>query len=87
VEEILNKGTTDKGKRQVSLESQVKMWPMPRTSDFKGSGPVGSKRHAHMEEQDYLCAVVGPTKASGSLNPAWVEWLMGYPNEWTDLKA
>ena len=23
---------------------------------------------------------------SGSLNPAWVEWLMGYPVGWTDLK-
>ena len=22
----------------------------------------------------------------GSLNPEWVEWLMGYPKGWTDLK-
>jgi hypothetical protein len=22
----------------------------------------------------------------GSLNPTWVEWLMGYPEGWTDLK-
>jgi len=25
-------------------------------------------------------------EGSGSLNPAWVEWLMGYPAEWTDLE-
>src|SRR5262245_59852684 len=29
-EEILNRGTTERGKRQVSLESQVKMWPTPQ---------------------------------------------------------
>jgi DNA (cytosine-5)-methyltransferase 1 len=22
----------------------------------------------------------------GKLNPTWVEWLMGWPLEWTDLK-
>jgi len=25
-------------------------------------------------------------KVSGSLNPTWVEWLMGFPIEWTELK-
>jgi DNA (cytosine-5)-methyltransferase 1 len=24
--------------------------------------------------------------ATGKLNPTWVEWLMGYPEGWTDLK-
>jgi DNA (cytosine-5)-methyltransferase 1 len=27
-----------------------------------------------------------PEFASGQLNPTWVEWLMGWPLEWTDLK-
>ena len=26
-----------------------------------------------------------PTLASGKLNPTWVEWLMGFPEGWTDL--
>jgi len=26
------------------------------------------------------------TKAGGQLNPEWVEWLMGWPLGWTDLK-
>ena len=26
-----------------------------------------------------------PTPSSGSLNPTWVEWLMGFPTGWTDL--
>jgi len=28
----------------------------------------------------------GLPPASGSLNPQWVEWLMGFPEGWTDLK-
>jgi hypothetical protein len=27
------------------------------------------------------------TQIGGSLNPTWVEWLMGFPTEWTDLPA
>jgi hypothetical protein len=26
------------------------------------------------------------THAGGKLNPMWVEWLMGWPLAWTDLK-
>ena len=26
-------------------------------------------------------------EAGGQLNPQWVEWLMGYPEGWTDLEA
>ena len=26
-------------------------------------------------------------KGGGTLNPTWVEWLMGYPSGWTDLNA
>lgn len=75
------------GQGGIGLQEAVQMWPTPRKSDYKGSGPVGSKSHIHMEDRDYLCAVVGPTKKSGSLNPAWVEeWLMGYPKGWSDLK-
>ena len=70
----------------VGLGRLVQMWPTPRVSDYKGSGPVGSKSHKHMSDKDYLCAKVNPTKAGGQLNPTWVEWLMGWPIGWTDLK-
>jgi hypothetical protein len=26
------------------------------------------------------------SEGSGSLNPTWVEWLMGFPLGWTDLE-
>jgi len=27
-----------------------------------------------------------PSVVGGQLNPMWVEWLMGFPTGWTDLK-
>ena len=80
-------GAGEHGEGGDNLQTQVKMWPSPRLNDWKGSGPVGSKSHTHMEDRDYLCAAVGPTKASGSLNPAWVEWLMGLPNRVDRLRG
>jgi hypothetical protein len=29
---------------------------------------------------------MGAIPAGGKLNPTWVEWLMGWPLGWTDLK-
>ena len=64
-----------------------KNWPTPRASEWKDCGPVGSKSHTHMLERKYLCAEVKEEdKPTGKLNPTWVEWLMGYPEGWTDLK-
>ena len=82
---------------QINLISAVKdaehpdpvhMWPTPRARDYK-DGPsippsVIEGRRSHnlgtkVQESTQ-------TKGSGSLNPTWVEWLMGYPKGWTDLK-
>ncbi len=61
--------------------------PTPRASDYKDSGPVGSKSHRHMLKKDYLCAVVkSPDMPLGMLNPQWLEWFMGYPIGHTELK-
>jgi len=58
----------------------------PRASDAKGLGPIGSKSHSHMLEKGLLCAQTATIETGGSLNPTWVEWLMGWPLGWTDLK-
>jgi len=64
----------------------VKMWPTPRASEWKGTGPIGSKSHEYRLQKGYLDATVQErSQTSGSLNPDWVEWLMGYPEGWTDL--
>ena len=75
-----------KGGGSRDLRQDVKMWPTPRASEWKGTGPLGSKSHNHRLEKGYLDATVQERgQVSGSLNPAWVEWLMGYPEGWTDL--
>jgi len=44
----------------VALEEEAKRkkWPTPRESEWKGTGPVGSKSHKHMDDRNYLCAKV-----------------------------
>ena len=67
-----------------TLETAVKMWPTPRASEWKDTGPVGSKSHTHMDKRDYLCAKVkDPEQPKGALDPQFVEWLMGYPKDYT----
>jgi hypothetical protein len=61
----------------LSLPTMVAMWPTPTTQDASNNGgPSQLDRNTPP-----LNAVAG-----GSLNPTWVEWLMGYPEGWTDLE-
>jgi hypothetical protein len=65
-----------------------RMWPTPRASEYKDSGPVGSKSHSHMDARQYLCAKAkDPGRPSGCLSPMWTEWLMGYPIGWGELEG
>ena len=59
----------------MTLPDAVRMWPTPTKSDGCG-GPGRSGRDGGMNLR---------TAAGGSLNPTWVEWLMGWPLGWTDL--
>jgi hypothetical protein len=34
------------------------LWPTPRASEWKGTGPIGSKSHAHRLAKGYLDATV-----------------------------
>jgi|TARA_R100001086_G_scaffold232093_1_gene153087 hypothetical protein len=67
--------------------NHMETFPTPRASEYKDCGAVGSKSQIHMDKRSYLCAKVkDPQQPSGKLNPTWVEWLMGYPKGWTELK-
>ena len=68
--DILAKGNTAKGKRQVGLENMAKLFPTPDAHCWKG-GAANQRK----------------SQLNGSLNPEWVEWLMGYPAGWTALEA
>ena len=70
---------------QVTLNRAVKLWPTPTAHNAKeGAFPADYTRNTQT-----LCATAteseGKPHSSGSLNPQWVEWLMGYPSGWTDL--
>ena len=58
-------------------------WPTPRTAGMCGG--TGSwellNKNTTPEEAKQMGAGNG-----GKLNPTWVEWLMGWPLGWTDLK-
>jgi len=80
-------GKTVGTKRGTTLGGAVRMWPTPRASEWKGTGPLGSKSHKHRLTKGYLDATVQEAdQVTGQLNPTWVEWLMGFPTGWTDLK-
>jgi hypothetical protein len=84
----------DGRKRQVGLEHQVRMterglWPTPAASAAsqghthydgkRGQSLVGAARG-----QQWAAEVEAMELIAGQLNPRWVEWLMGYPDGWTD---
>lgn len=67
---------------------QIGLWPTPRASEWKGTGPLGSKSQEYRLDRHYLDATVQDAEQeSGPLNPDWVEWLMGFPIGWTDLEV
>ncbi len=62
---------------------RMQNWPTPRTAGMCGG--TGSwellNKNTTREEARLMGAGNG-----GKLNPMWVEWLMGWPLGWTDLK-
>jgi hypothetical protein len=70
-----------------SLTDQVRLWPTPAARDYKGARkPETMEKTGRNAETNSLPDSVEFREASGRLNPTWVEWLMGYPSGWTDLK-
>ena len=65
------------------LATAVKTWPTPKCQDSRaalwdrGKSNLGEVVHGGIETL--------PTKTA-RLNPAWVEWLMGWPIGWSGLK-
>lgn len=61
-------------------------WPTPVASMSKGSSPASlTRKTGASHENDRLDHAVMASDG-GQLNPTWVEWLMGWPLEWTALE-
>ena len=77
------------------IPSSKTTWPTPTARDWKDSVTkvppcAGVTRgmtltNKVVREQDPKDPI--KSKAGGTLNPMWVEWLMGYPIGWTDSSA
>lgn len=64
----------------------ARSWPTPVASMAKGSSPRSlTRRSGASRAKDRLDHAVMASDG-GQLNPTWVEWLMGWPSGWTDLK-
>jgi len=66
------------GKGDLRLSSAVHQFPTPTATNTKAHHMRGADNGKEREARSY-----GET---GQLNPNWVEWLMGWPHGWTDLK-
>lgn len=78
----------DNPARSRNLNDQIAKFPTPRTKGMCGGSGAFQKMKAleaegivTTEERKQMTAGNG-----GQLNPPWVEWLMGWPLEWTALK-
>lgn len=71
------RGDFDATNPRNGLAGAVKLWPTPHANCATGSGQSPNKQGG-----ENLQTAVG-----GSLNPEFVEWLMGFPAEWTALDA
>jgi len=72
------------GTGDLNFMARTNKWPTPRASDYKGGGQQMIRKDGK-SRMDQLCFNV-EYQETGRLNPTWVEWLMGWPLEWTDLK-
>jgi hypothetical protein len=69
------------GKRKSPGLGVVVHWPTPRTPSGGPDNSANKLRPSGHQGTTNLQGAVG-----GKLNPMWVEWLMGWPLGWTDLK-
>lgn len=64
----------------LQLTTAVKLWPTPSANEDAAGTPNGKMQKMlgnHPEIRN---------SGSGTLNPTWVEWLMGFPLGWTALE-
>ncbi len=99
-EEVAANGATDKGKRQVGLENQTKVWPTPNARDgdkwnnrepghhrqvnLSGAANFHSSRPAPETQPHGSESLPSGSTLRRRLNPNFVDWLMSLPPGWTD---
>lgn len=75
-------------RHSMTLGQAARIFPTPRASDSKGACPKRIKGVVSGKEKRFqLREAVYQAKddMEKKLNPVWVEWLMGYPANWTAM--
>ena len=67
--------------KSISLQTAVQIWPTPAARDYRYPNKKPYSERGGGKQGEQL-----PNAVGGPLNPTWVEWLMGFPLGWTDLK-
>jgi hypothetical protein len=70
------------GKRIDTLTGQARKWPTPAARDYRHPNSKSYQDRGGGSKGEQL-----PNAVGGSLNPTWVEWLMGLPLGWTDVSG
>jgi hypothetical protein len=68
----------------LALMARKNLWPTPTA--ITSSGGTAMCKWGGSGSREKLRGMVSPEELNGLLNPAWVEWLMGWPIGWTELK-
>jgi DNA (cytosine-5)-methyltransferase 1 len=76
---------------QITLNRAVNLWPTPDANcGMRGTQqtwlPIRPSGHPAQYSINQAVRDSDITVTGGKLNPTWVEWLMGWPLGWTDLK-
>jgi hypothetical protein len=70
----------------LTLGQHVVVYPTPSSTDWNGSSSVGQRRGQISETIEPAAnQASGPETPRATLNPAWVEWLQGFPPGWTEV--
>lgn len=69
----------------LAMMARKNLWPTPTTGDGRGRRTSKKAKEKFHSGPTLLEAIHGD-RPGGKLNPDWVEWLMGWPVGWTDLK-
>jgi len=75
------------GRPRPSLETMAKhgLWPTP-TANEDAAGTPGGKMQPMLGNHPEVRGTTPEEWSRGTLNPLWVEWLMGWPIGWTGLE-
>ncbi len=73
------KGLSERSGDGLAQADRLRPWPTPTARDWKDTGSFLGEGL-----QRTLGRAVCPSTTGGSLNPDWVDWLMGLPIGWTD---